>query len=99
MAEGSGITLVVKEAFEAFGTAYNKGQSFDVSEAKNWPKGTLQRRIQNGFLGYDEEDLLGETEQLEDPDAAAVAAISGKQGKSGRSFQLPAKPTDGKPAE
>lgn len=84
------VTLTVLESFESFGKTHAKGEPFDLADAKGWPKGTLQRRIQNGFLGYDEEDLISEDDDEEtDPDAKAVTALKAASGKGGRKFTLP----------
>lgn len=81
-----GAQLKVLEPFEAFGVAYDKGAAFDLEDTKAWPKGTLKRRIENGFLGFDE-DAVEEEEQVEDPDEAAVVKAASRAGR--RSFALP----------
>lgn len=50
--------LIVKRQFNNAGVEYRPGESFDLLDAAKWPSGTLERRIEHGFVSFrpDEDD-------------------------------------------
>lgn len=71
----AGAVLVCNEDFQGFGENYEKGDIIPPEHVAKWPKGTLARRIKNGFVSWEASD---ESEEAEDeakaePSAAATA--------------------------
>ncbi len=65
--QGHGAVLVVNEGFTAFGVDYEKRDIIPNAHHRKWPRGTLAKRLEHGFVSWESPDT--EESDAEDDEA------------------------------